>query len=253
MVKEKVVCCYDGSFQGFLSSVFTIYERRLDAVDIQKCEGSGTDMFSVKLQIDSDRSKAERVLKGLKKHSDKRMIKQIYRCFLSEQDGIEMRLLVLIRQIFKGNTGYFYNYGDENVMALHKVLKMIRREVHRMHAFVRFQELKDGSYAAVVEPDFDVMPLIGQHFEDRYPSMEWIIFDVRRQYGLHYKDFKSTFIGFEEKLLTIKSSALSTEELEYQKMWRQYFQSVNISERNNAKLHLRHVPRRYWNNLIEKQ
>lgn len=38
----------------------------------------------------------------------------------------------------------------------------------------------------------------------------------------------------------------------YQKLWKQYFSSVNISARKNLKLHIQHMPRRYWKYLPEK-
>jgi probable DNA metabolism protein len=39
----------------------------------------------------------------------------------------------------------------------------------------------------------------------------------------------------------------------YQELWKQYFDSVNIKARRNMKLHIQHVPKRYWKYLIEKQ
>lgn len=253
MVAEKVTCCYDGSFEGFLSTIFEIYERKLAVEDIATTSKMVSGMFSTKLTMETSRNHAERVLQGIYKHAGRKIAKDIYRCFLSEKPGVEYRLLKEIKHIFRGNAGHFYDYGNENVMELHKILKMMRREVHRMHAFVRFQELRDGSFAAVIEPDFNVIPLIGEHFQNRYPAMEWTIFDTKRQYGIHYKDYKLTYITFEQKLTEIAGDAISEDEKQYQEMWKKYFASVNISERNNQKLHLRHVPKRYWKNLIEKQ
>ena len=43
------------------------------------------------------------------------------------------------------------------------------------------------------------------------------------------------------------------DEAAYQRMWRAYFQAVTIPERRNLALHLRHVPKRYWPYLTEKQ
>ena len=43
------------------------------------------------------------------------------------------------------------------------------------------------------------------------------------------------------------------DEAAYQTMWKAYFQAVTIPERRNLKLHLRHVPKRYWPYLTEKQ
>jgi probable DNA metabolism protein len=43
------------------------------------------------------------------------------------------------------------------------------------------------------------------------------------------------------------------EEFQFQELWQNYFESTNITERKNIKLHVRHVPKRYWKYLSEKQ
>ena len=44
-----------------------------------------------------------------------------------------------------------------------------------------------------------------------------------------------------------------SEERLCQTLWQQYFAAINITQRNNPKLHLRQLPRRYWQYLPEKQ
>ena len=46
---------------------------------------------------------------------------------------------------------------------------------------------------------------------------------------------------------------LTGAETDYQELWKAYFKSVDIPERRNLKLHLQHVPKRYWKYLVEKQ
>ena len=43
------------------------------------------------------------------------------------------------------------------------------------------------------------------------------------------------------------------EEINYQNLWKEYFDHTNIKERKNTKLHLQHVPKRYWRYLTEKR
>lgn len=45
----------------------------------------------------------------------------------------------------------------------------------------------------------------------------------------------------------------ATQEFEFQKLWQDYFKSTNIESRKNMKLHTRHIPKRYWKYLSEKQ
>ena len=56
----------------------------------------------------------------------------------------------------------------------------MRREVYRMNAFFRFEQSRDDLYFSVIEPDFDVIPFIGKHFEKRFSDQRWLIFDKKR-------------------------------------------------------------------------
>ena len=42
------------------------------------------------------------------------------------------------------------------------------------------------------------------------------------------------------------------DELVFQTLWRDYFKSTNIKSRKNMRLHIQHVPKRYWKYLSEK-
>jgi len=253
-VSDKVILTYDRSFEGLLSLIYDIYDKKLDPLDITT-KDNVVDLFSTSLSLPTDTSKAERVLSGISKKSSKGLVTFIYQCFLSELSGIEMKLLHLIRYILDDKSYKISDYSDPIIMDLHKVKKMIGREVHRMHAFVRFQETKDDMWACEINPDFNVLPLIGKHFKDRYPALEWLIYDTKRHYAIHHKNHAINYVTIDsinqDKLIT--KDAITEEELRYQKLWKQYFKSVNIEERNNEKLHLRHVPKRYWKFLIEKQ
>lgn len=126
-----------------------------------------------------------------------------------------------------------------------------------MEAFVRFQLSKDALYYCLIQPDFNVLPLISNHFEKRYADQRWLIYDIRRQYGLYYDLEKVTevYMQFSENLndKNAFSSIIDEKEELYQKLWQQYFSSVNIAARRNMKLHIQHMPKRYWRWLTEKK
>jgi len=111
---------------------------------------------------------------------------------------------------------------------------------------------------ALVNPDFNCLPLIGDHFAARYPAMDWLIYDTRRHYGLHWNPTtkKAEFITLDTEkdgqLRQLSAEMLSGVESDYQDLWKTYFRAVDIPERRNMPLHLQHVPKRYWKYLIEK-
>jgi hypothetical protein len=57
---------YDGTFEGLLTAVFEVYDRRLDRVNLQKTDLGADALFEDKLQVITDEARANRVLKGLK-------------------------------------------------------------------------------------------------------------------------------------------------------------------------------------------
>ena len=102
-----------------------------------------------------------------------------------------------------------------------------------------------------------MLPLLGDHFVKRYRSQQWLIYDARRSLGLFYNLKETRYVAFDgrdhQRLKQLQlDGALEEGELDYQQLWKDYFKSVNIPERRNMKLHLQHVPRRYWKYLVEK-
>ena len=84
-----------------------------------------------------------------------------------------------------------------------------------------------------------------------------MIYDVHRRYGIYY-DLESTEIiemVFNEETENGKNigDIMDEEKKMYQQLWQQYFNSVNIAARKNMKLHIRHMPKRYWRFLTEKK
>jgi probable DNA metabolism protein len=121
-----------------------------------------------------------------------------------------------------------------------------------MEAFVRFEKLQGEIFFDKVDPDFDVLPLIRKHFMGRYQDQKWLIYDLRRNYALFY-DLNTCDFFIPETDFTHKvNHALHESEDIYQKLWQTYFQKTNIKERANTKLHIQHVPKRYWKYLTEK-
>ena len=248
-----MIYTYDGSYEGLLTVVFETYRMRQSATEIVAADRYQERLFEQPIAIETDGELAERVRAGLVRMGGDAADRLLYRVYLSEQPELEAVIYHAVRRIMKEGADALQDYTDDLILKAHQLDKKMGREVHRMHAFVRFQETQDGMYVAFIEPDFNVLPLIGEHFEDRYPAMHWLIYDVKRHYGLHYHEHHSEFTTFTERQHRIISQDLLTDtEQDYQALWKTYFKSVDIPERRNLKLHYQHVPKRYWKWLVEK-
>ena len=244
---------YDGSFEGLLSVIFETYRLGQPADNICEESVAQPELFGTLVHVTTHPLHAKRVLRGVAKRTSPDAARILYHSFLSEQPDIEMLLYRFVRLAMANDESILDNFREPVVLRLHRIERQIHREVHRMHAFVRFQKTHDGLYAALVTPDFNVLPLLGTHFKARYPAFRWLIYDTRRRYGLYHEDHTTRFITLEATPQQLSEALLTGAETDYQQLWQTYFSSVNIPERRNMKLHLQHVPRRYWKYLVEKQ
>ncbi|RAZ87710.1 UdgX family uracil-DNA binding protein [Cereibacter johrii] len=141
-------------------------------------------------------------------------------------------------------------WGDRSDPALRKLLaqeKTVRREIHKMHAFVRFRELpSEGprrAFAAWFEPDHPVEEAAAPFFARRFGDMDWAIVtpDVTARFVAGQLDFALTEAR-------IAPPADGTEEL-----WRTYYANIFNPARLMVKAMQSEMPKRYWKNLPEAE
>ena len=125
----------------------------------------------------------------------------------------------------------------------------------------RFKKCQDGLFLSLVQPDFNVLPLIERHFRNRYQDQRWLIYDERRNFGIYYDltavhqvEMDVDHIDHAHKVGHSQSFSveLDDDELLYDQLWKDYFKSINIEARTNIKLHVQYVPKRYWRYMNEK-
>ena len=252
---KKITLIYDSSFNGFLTAVFVAFEEKLNVADIQKNGQWQNGLFSETETIFTNVLKANRFWNVIKSKSYS-AISYIYFAYLSETEVSEMMLFNYIKKLM-AHKGKHRDFSDETILYISQLARKVGREKHRMEAFVRFQLTKDDIYFANIEPDYDVLPLLSKHFRNRYADQQWLIYDVKRRYGIFYnlEGVEIVSLNLEEIHInrTRNSMAFTDAEYDYQNLWNNYFQSTNIKSRINPKLHRQHVPKRYWKYLSEKK
>ncbi len=251
-----VTYIFDGSFAGLLTAVFDSYALRHHEVVLVTRQEYQPAFSGTVCEIRSDEEKAARVWKGLEKKIGGRQCHKLYTVYLSEDTDAFRHLFGYARYLFDNGGDRLRDYGNSHVLAVEGYAKKVSRERHRMKAFVRFKKASNGLYFAVITPDFNVLPLIGDHFKNRYADQKWLIYDRRRQLGMYYDlhqvcEVKPEAVTAASVSVQAEVTLDETDEL-YTSLWQDYFKSTSITERKNLKLHLRHVPKRYWKYLPEK-
>ena len=246
------ILVYDGSFEGLLCCIYRIYEQKISVYRIQQLTEPMQDMFADIIQIHTEKAKAERVWSGILRKASQKSVQRIMFSYLAEIRGEEHNIVRYIQYLIDSKKNIEDNLSHPVVQRMEDVVKMVNREKHRMKAFVRFQLLSDGIFYSSIEPDFNVLPLIKDHFKNRYADQQWIIYDIKRNYGLYYNITEVEQISLESSPKKGAENIFQEEEALYQELWKSYFKHTNIESRKNTDLHLRHVPKRYWKYLTEK-
>ena len=257
--------CYsfDNTLDGLLTAVFEAFALH-EQPEMLLSEGDPVPLFCDRLYaVPTDTEKAGRVWKGLEKRLPKNVVKMLAVSFLSEMHELNNPLFQYICKVFRqpeGQSGIECNFADLDILAVTNIARKVNHEQHRMKQFIRFQKAKDGTYLAVISPDHNVLPLVIDHFADRFNDQPWLIYDAKRHYGFYYDGTgEPVRITFEDESSVtfnlangrLNDEVLSDDDQLLQDLWRTYFKAICIRERLNPKKQLQDMPRRYRKYLTE--
>ncbi len=179
------ILIYDGSFNGFLTSIYRAFEEGERIINMQPYSVGQNGLFSETETIVTEIDKAKRVWNAIQAKSNV-AIKNIYFSFLSGSKGIEILLYKYICKMFFPTLTSDMGLTDDMVHRINNLAKSVAREKQRLETFIHLEMSPDGIYYAYVNPEFDVLPLISKHFRSRYSDQPWIIYDTKRKYGLSF-------------------------------------------------------------------
>lgn len=255
-----LVYTFDHTMDGLLTAVFDAYALHQQPEQLIR-QGEVLPLFCDELhQVVTADDKAGRVWAGLEKRLKREVLRLISVSWLSEEKALDTPLFHYIYKVF-GQAGIERNFADTDVLYVTNTARRVLHEQLRMKQFIRFQKAKDGTYLAVVSPDNNVLPLITNHFQDRFGDQPWLIYDARRRYGFYYDGetvIHITFayegaLPFDLTSGKLSDEVLSDDDKTFQELWRTYFKAICIRERLNPKKQRSDMPRRYWKYMTEKQ
>lgn len=135
---------------------------------------------------------------------------------------------------------------DEDVAWCANRDKAVRRDRHKMHAFVRFRKVDetDGRerYAAWFEPTHRITELAAPFFVRRFPNMDWVILTPDR--SAIWQDNTLTFHDGACREDAPQDDAVEAE-------WEVYFASIFNPARLKVNAMTAEMPKKYWRNLPE--
>jgi len=135
--------------------------------------------------------------------------------------------------------------SDPDVAVLREMAKSVRRDIHKMRAFVRFVRIGEGEderYVAWFEPEHYIVERNAPFFIRRFTGMRWTIFTPHASADW---DGEKLSIGPGATRNDVPREDTSNE------LWRTYFSSIFNPARLKVKAMQAEMPKKYWRNLPE--
>ena len=164
--------------------------------------------------------------------------------------GLMYRLLWRLQH----EPGLRHDTLDPNHIDAQHLAQAVRRDTHKMKAFVRFRTLEDDAFrtrpldgplhVAWFEPEHHIVEAIAPFFIRRFTQMRWAILTPER--CVAWDGGKATFGPGAHKEDAPPPDA-------GEQLWLTYYQHIFNPARLKLKMMQKEMPRRYWHNLPEAQ
>lgn len=241
---------YDGTYPGFLTAVYDIYYSGTSCLESICPESGETALFGEEKTVETNFIKAEKVISAFEACCGRQAVRLVYRTFLSDEAGMEMKIFEFLRQGFrKGKKLYVFSKEDW-YRDLCDMSRAVGNEAEKFRGILRFSQLQEGTLYAVIHPTHNILPILAVHFRDRLASLEWIIYDGNRKEAAVYGKGRVEILSVPE---IRKDPALSSEEEDFRSLWRRYYRHMGIEERNNPDCRRNYLPKKYWADLVEME
>lgn len=141
-----------------------------------------------------------------------------------------------------------WNPADPLHGLLQDLAKSVRRDIHKMHAFVRFRKTGADNgreqYVAWFEPEHHIVDAVAPFFRKRFTGMDWVIVTPERTIS-----WDGIALGYGPG--GRKADVPSEDAVEAE--WRSYYASIFNPARVKVAAMQSEMPKKYWKNLPEAE
>lgn len=243
---NEMIYIYDGSFEGLLCCIFDSYVNKELLTAIVSDEEFTPTLFPTRT-IPANADHAARVLRKIHKISPDAE-ELLRRGYLTCMENKELHLYQLVVKLLKQGPGFLRNFSDETLHPVAAAVRHLNGEAHLLKGFIRFSEL-GGVLGSEIEPKNRVLPILRRHFCARYQNEKFFIYDRTHHEALFYAAGKAVI----RPLADFQMAPPDETEAAYRLLWKRFYDTIAIRERENPKCRMRNMPKRYWATMTEFQ
>ena len=242
----EIIYYYDGSFDGLLSCIFDSYACRERPMAICPESEAVPTLFAART-VRTDTGHARRVLRKVAACSP-RALELLHKGFLTCLPERELHLYRLVVKLLRDGPAFLRNFSDETLHPVAAAVRHLEGEAHLLKGFVRFSDL-GGVLGGEIAPKNRVLPLLRPHFCARYQGESFFLYDRTHREALFYAGGKSVIRPLEDFQMAPPDEA----EARYRTLWKRFYDTIAIRERENPRCRMTHMPKRYWDVMTEFQ
>lgn len=238
---------YDNTIEGFFSCIFVIYDSKAQVNNITSDNQISVSFDKTLVQVETNETQYRRVKAGIMKHIGERGINSVYLAYSSCNEKKELIIYKYLKLAFIYGAKVYQMLADNDVITYNEMVSRVAFECHRFNGFVRFRQTTTNIYIAPIRPDNDIVEHIMPHFTSRFGTQKFAIVDVKRN-KVGYFDGDNIEIGTYGGMRDIQ---LTDDEIEFQQLWKQYYETVTIADRKSERRRKQFMPTRYWEFMPE--
>jgi len=240
-----VILTYNDTYDGFLSALFEAFlPPRIELCIRAESTLEQSLLFEMR-PVEEDRERVRRITAGMERLCAD-LPNTVYLAWLSHLPGIEDDILESLRIGFRDNRNPIDMRYETCVGHMCAASKKTGFEAHRFKGYIRLQKTGDDLYIADIEPDYEILPLMGHHFATRFGGQRIIIRDLKRRKAIIAQDGRWHIADLRpEECVPIQADRT------YEDYWKRYFKALSNPARENRKLQQHFVPKKYRKHIVE--
>lgn len=251
---KRVYVCED-NITGIFSAIYDAWKTRLGETEIGiALKGVlEQELFCDYIEVQENERKVVAVENLIKRHLGEYAYWNIYHTLLShdsEKADVILGMMLESRKI-QDSTRIMEHLSHPKVRRVFEISRKVANEAHYYREIVRFKELQNGILFSEIEPRNQILSCLGEHFGNRFPLENWMIFDKTHQMAMVHESGKQWVLAHGEILDEKMTKNCSVKEAMYVKLWKGFFDSIAIKDRQSYERQRQHLPLHYRKYVTE--
>ena len=224
-------------FDGWRTAARALALARVPPEEVVwQVDGGSADLFGDEANVEAGEGPA---------FSVPRPFVELARSVICHSDPERFALLYTLLLRLRAQPKAMEDRADPLVGRLERMAKEVRRDMHKMHAFVRFREVEaegGARYVAWFEPEHHIVRTNAGFFVRRFNTMQWSI--LTPELSIHWDGERLT-----ESPGATRAEAPDGDPIE--ETWKTYYASIFNPARVKVKAMTKEMPKKYWKNMPE--